>query len=179
MSLRHRGTGGRILVADQSNLVVNQAADAMALMVDPTKRFTIRYAYFEFGDTDSIFAAADLEDSAESMSSLVAPMDYIRAPIITTPAISVADDDAGTYAGNRSTFFVSTATAPSAGAKYGEASGVEFADGVFVGAACLVASDGTKANDKIFSRVIISGGPIEKPAGYDLDIHWELVFAPN
>ena len=106
-------------------------------------------------------------------------MDYIRAPIITSPAISVDDADTETYAGNRVTFFVSTATAPVIGVRHGEVSGVEFLDGVFIGAACLVASDGTKANDKIFSRVIIDGGPIEKPAGYDLDIHWELVFAPN
>lgn len=172
--------GTKDLLVARHNLIVYQSADAIARMADPNRNFAVRYMYFEFSNATSAPAAADVEDDVDLFNALVAPEDYLRVPIIASPAYSVSAGDESKFSGNEVTFFASTGAAPTVGGSVvGEVNGEVFGTGSEIGAAGLIISDGTKANDMLHSRVIITPGPVVKSADYDFDLHWKLKFDPT
>lgn len=164
------------VLLEKRNLIVDQSADAIARMADPTSNYAVRYMYFEFSNSSPDPSDPGTGDTAADYGSIEAPGDYLRVPILAGPALSVTPGEEARYSGNAITFFATTGSAPlTGGIPLGEVNQEAFGPGSKVCAAGLVVSDGQRRNDLLHSRTLVS--PVfSKTADYEFDLHWTLVF---
>lgn len=157
------------------NLVVDQSADAQARMADRFSNFSVSMAYFEFGGSG--FDEPAPEDTVQSVvAAAVSDRDILRCPIAVPPGYS--SSDSSRFGANMLSFMATTSTArPISGSRKGFVSGTDFADGSMVGGACLVGSSGSRDSDLLFARIRFPD-PVEKVAGMEIDILWEITFNP-
>lgn len=166
-----------ILLFAKKNLVVDQSADAAAATANKFGNYSISHAYFEFATEADTFDTPAAEDTVDSVvSAAVAPRDILRCPLLTPPGTTTSDESR--FASNVLTFFATTASAkPVAGIRQGFVNAAEFTDGCLIGGACLVASSGSQPSDLLYARIKFDS-PIEKVAGFDIDLHWQITFSP-
>jgi len=164
-----------VTLFERSNLVVDQSADASAAMANKFGGFSVSHAYFEFATEAAVFDNPAPEDTTDSVvTSAISPRDILRCPILTPPGVGTSDVDK--FAANELTFFASTSAARlTNGARKGFVGSTNFVDGVLIGGACLIVSKSDQISDILFARIKF-GSPIEKAAGFEIDIQWKITF---
>ena len=170
--------GGEINDTDihsQSNLVVNTAADVMALAVAGQASINGMYMAYE-NSVPPIVETTPLVTRAASYyhtTGSTNPKGFVRVPTISQPSFVASDPK---YNGNQITFVgISDSNVVILDA------GNAVADGTsqFYGAALLFLDPAGYANDILFSAVTFDDiGPseFEKIAGAQLGVRWTLTF---
>lgn len=109
------------VIVRAKNLVVYTGGDIIAKLLGGQPEFRISHMYFAFENTVGVPVppVPVRTDTVAQFSSLVAPRDYIRAPVLVPPAFSASDGD---HNYNQATFTsIAAAAAGEGGVPFGAA----------------------------------------------------------
>jgi hypothetical protein len=151
------------------NLILYGAADILGKIMSGKSEYIPSYMYFEF--TNGSESPVDNSNKAITTSyytGLVAPKDYMRVPIDSTPALSESDAN---YSNNVVTYLATVGNGTGV-------NGSEFSNSqpsLVVGGALVSSPDGTLASDIVFSRFYFSTA-ITVTAEMLIGIKWSMQF---
>jgi len=156
---------------ERSNLILYGAADILAQLIAGNADYKINAMYIEFENTGGppvIPPAFDRSGGRAYYDGLGAGKDYLRVPILVSPALSASGV---AYQNNQATFFaVTEGVAGVHGTTFDITS-------VVYGAALVAAPDiGDQSQDIVFSRVYTEIGSIQKEVGHEVGVTWTIGF---
>jgi hypothetical protein len=160
-------TGHIKMLVEQKNIIPYQGADVLARLLAGDITYAPGAMFFEYENTagvPSVPTPARDEGIEYYLSSL--PLDpdkdYVRAPLVVSPAISASGSD---YAGNQVTFFAVTAgTSGVHGRAFDKAN-----DSKVYGVALAATPQPTQyTQDLLFSRSYSGFSPVPKEVGYQI-----------
>lgn len=184
----NRVTGVEYTFMHQKNLILHEGADLMASLSSGDRYAVPSHMYFHYENTNGSItsqptvARADGGSYFRSLDGVTPPHDWLRVPIISTPKISIVEssEETGSFAGNTVTFSASSAassslTGESPQARYFASSGDDGPSKVFGLALVAQGAGGTKASDRVFSRLSLST-PSVMLDGNHLTFYWIIKF---
>ncbi len=136
------------LIVRARNLVVYGGGDIIAQLLAGNAKYRISHMYFGFENTVGVpvFAAPARTDTVAFFSGLVAPQDYIRAPIVDPVTLAAADAN---HSYNVATFnAIATSVVGENGTAFGAASNSQVAT-----LGLVAAPTGLVAGDVLYARV--------------------------
>lgn len=139
------------------NLVVYTGGDIIAALLAGQPEYRISHMYFAYENTagaPAITITPVRNDTAATYAALIAPQDYLRAPIIEPPQITAADVN---HNGNRVTF---NSIANAATGENGTSYGAAFSSKVW-NVGLVAAPTGATAGDVLYASFTL---PTEIPA---------------
>lgn len=161
-------------MVSQKNIIPYQGADVLARLLGGDIDYKPAVMYFEFDNAGGVpVPPSPTRDEGIgyylSDLALEAQRDYLRVPLVVTPAITSSGSD---YAGNQVTFFAITAGSS------GE-HGKPFQTGSQVYGVGLAASpEPTQAtSDLLFSRSYSGFSPVPKEDGYQIGAQYLIRFS--
>ena len=173
-------------VAEQDNLLLYGAADIMAGLLAGTAGNQVTHMYFQYINQSSYSYTppAITRSSGRSTFDALTGLDYIdylRAPIFTTPRIAKSPSNSTDYQGNSVMFTATSANVGQAGEisglstnpNYFAASGAQGASRIFSVALAAATDPENPAADKIFSRLNLAT-PLTVLAGSQPTIFWSI-----
>jgi len=160
-------TGHVKMLVEQANIIPYQGADVLARLLAGDITYAPGAMFFEYENTagaPSVPTPARDEGIEYYLSTLAlsADKDYVRAPLVVSPAVSASGSD---YAGNQVTFFAVTAGASGVhGRAFAEAS-----DSKVYGVALAATPQPTQyTQDLLFSRSYDGFDPVPLEAGHQI-----------
>jgi len=160
-------TGHVKMLVEQKNIIPYQGADILARVLAGDDSYAPGAMFFEFENTAGapVVPVPTRDEGIDyylDTLALSATKDYVRAPLIVTPAISASGSD---YAGNQVTFFAITAGSQGVHGKTFDFS----ADSKVYGVALAATPQPTQyTQDKLFSRSYDGFDPVPKEDGYQI-----------
>lgn len=160
-------TGHVKMLVEQKNIIPYQGADVLARILAGDETYAPGAMFFEFENTagaPSVPTPARDEGIEYYLDTLAlsATKDYVRAPLVNTPAISASGSD---YSGNQVTFFAITAGAVGVHGKTFDFS----ANSKVYGVALAATPEPTQyTQDLLFSRSYDGFDPVPKEDGYQI-----------
>ena len=152
----------------QRNMIVDQAADIMALAVTGRRRVDGMYVCFENSDVQKYIPNTDNDAEYYNPTPAVPDRSFVRVATLGDPVISSTDP---ALAGNKVAFLGVTDGSS-------ELPGVPFLDSVssiYHTALVSLDPDGQQSRDLIFSCADLDT-PILKIAGAQLGVRWEITY---
>ncbi len=184
----NRITGRETVIFHKKNLILNEGADIMAGLLAGDTRFFPSHMYFHFENTNgSVTPAAEITRADgggffRSIDGVTPPHDWLRVPIITNPKISILNPagQTGIFGGNVVTFSASSAASDTLAGespehRYFASSGDDGPSKVFGLALAAQTVAGTKAGDRVFSRLALDT-PQLMVDGSHLTFYWIIKF---
>jgi len=158
-------TGHVKMLVEQKNIIPYQGADVLARILAGDETFVPGAMFFEFENTAGVPSvpvptrSEDIDYYLDTLA-LSAVKDYVRAPLVVSPAISASGSD---YDGNQVTFFAITAGSTGVHGKTFDFS----ADSKVYGVALAATPQPTQyTQDRLFSRSYDGFDPVPKEDGY-------------
>jgi len=158
-------TGHVKMLVEQKNIIPYQGADVLARLLAGDDSYVPGAMFFEFENTAGapvVPTPARDEGIDYYLSGLGANQDYIRAPLIVTPAISASGSD---YDGNQVTFFAITSGTTGV---HGETFDHTVNSKVYGVALAATPEPSTYTSDRLFSRSYSGFSPVPKEDGYQI-----------
>jgi hypothetical protein len=178
----------------QENLVMYEAADAMARLCAGDSRYAISHMYYQYENTNSspstvTFGRQDGIKTYLAINTISSTtVDWLRIPIYTKAKIDTyfaTGEDPLIYAANMATFVATSAAYPTnaGGAQVGQSpqqnyfasSGTNGASKVTCVALAVSPDPNDKAKDLVFSRLALQT-PIVVQSNSYIDCFWSLAF---
>jgi len=160
-------TGHVKMLVEQKNIIPYQGADILARVLAGDETYAPGAMFFEFENTvgvPSVPTPARDEGIEYYLSTLAlsAVKDYVRVPLVVTPALSASSSD---YDGNQVTFFAITAGVTGIHGKTFDSAVNSKVYGVALAATPTPTS---YTQDLLFSRSYDGFDPVPKEDGYQL-----------
>lgn len=177
----------------QENLVMYEAADAMARLCAGDSRYAISHMYYQYQNINSPSAVTfERQDGVETYLAINATssgtIDWLRIPIYTEAKIDTyvgTGEDPLIYAGNMATFVATSAAYPanagggqvgqSPSQNYFASTGANGASKVTCVALVVSPQPNDKTKDLVFSRLALQT-PIVVQSNSYIDCFWSLAF---